>query len=201
MSNVNSVVNMLNRVGYSSELLEKPQTTKNPEFLILPGVGTFDEGMRGLIKSGWDSALKDYSEDGGIRILGLCLGMQLLTSGSEEGVISGLNLIPGHFKKFDLSQFESSNLKVPHMGWNDVTYNEKISDYVSGFPDKQRFYFVHSYYYSHENDDFVVGETKHGLNFGSVIAKQNIIGVQFHPEKSNRFGFDFFSNLMGKTNA
>lgn len=200
ISNVRSVINMLHRVGTAATAQEKPQISSANRLIILPGVGTFDEGMLGLIKTGWDSALKDIFETGSSMVLGLCLGMQLLTNGSEEGSRDGLGLIPGHFQKFRVGT-ENKTMKVPHMGWNEVRFNERALEFMSTVPINSKYYFVHSYQYVHENDNHVVGTTLYGEEFASAICAKKALGLQFHPEKSHRYGAELFSNLLERTVA
>lgn len=200
MSNVKSVINMLNKIGFLAVAQQKPTELTSNAFIVLPGVGTFDQGVKELASSGWGNALKDAFATEKSIILGLCLGMQLLSEGSEEGDKAGLGIIPGHFKKFEIEE-NQTNMKVPHMGWNEVDFNDSILDFSPIKPIEQRYYFVHSYHYSHQNDDQVVGMSYHGSRFASAIKNKKALGLQFHPEKSHRFGAQLFSNLLTGTNA
>ena len=200
MSNVRSVINMINKVGSTAVAKQKPTNLQSGALYILPGVGTFDEGMKGLKTTGWGSALKDIHEADKSKILGLCLGMQLLSEGSEEGVEEGLAIIPGNFIKF-AEKNNQTEFKVPHMGWNEVDFNERILKFLPAVPQRNRFYFVHSYHYTHRNQDHVVGTTTYHHKFASVIENKNALGLQFHPEKSHRFGAEIFSSLLAVKNA
>jgi glutamine amidotransferase len=127
-----------------------------------------------------------------VPFLGICLGMQLLTEGSEEGVLPGLSFIKGSTKKFS---FENPSLKIPHMGWNVVKLKNN-SPLTKGMEtEEQRFYFVHSYYVKCTNQDNVIGQTHYGFDFDCTIQDDNVFGVQFHPEKSHRFGMKLLKNF------
>ena len=193
LGNVASIQNMLRKIGCTSSLSTTPDPNAMADLIILPGVGAYDTGMMMLEKHGWSDYLKEFAHQPTTRILGICLGMQLLCEGSEEGDRPGLGFIPGYFKRF---KPDVSSLKVPHMGWNTVEFRD--SRYLP-FPihgENPRFYFVHSYYYSAVNDNFVSGWCNYGKKFGAVIDNKSVTGVQFHPEKSHRFGMQFFRNYI-----
>ena len=194
IGNIASVKNMLVKLGYFCEFTEKPVCGQY-NWLILPGVGAFDNGVKKLKDSGWYSYLKSDDDilNKKTSVLGICLGMQLLTEGSEEGELEGLKLLPGHCKKF---HFENNLYKVPHMGWNEVSFKsslEKLNDTDFGLP---RFYFVHSYHYANDDGSCVLGLTDYGNTFASAIGKNNVYGVQFHPEKSHKYGMSLFKELL-----
>lgn len=200
MSNVKSVVNMLRKVGVNAIPQELPTHIEERSLIIVPGVGTFDEGMQKMNLTGWDSALKDAFQSEKVKILGLCLGMQLLTEGSDEGKSSGLGIIPGYFEKF-MVEADNPQLKIPHMGWNEVDFTPRMLHYINELPAGQRYYFVHSFKYVHKHDDHVAGYTNYGARFASAIANNNALGLQFHPEKSHRFGSELFTKLLAVHNA
>ena len=187
---------MINKVGGYAQLCFNPDETHGHKVLILPGVGSFDFAMDILRKNGWIKCLNDHLSSGGL-ILGICLGMQLLCEGSEEGNNNGLSLIPGRFVRFK-NKIDNKILKIPHMGWNTVNYIQNLPFNFSFDLDNKKFYFIHSYHYEFENDDFIYGFTSYGKDFGSVIGNKDgqIIGVQFHPEKSHLYGMDFFKNYL-----
>ncbi len=159
--------------------------------LILPGVGHFQHGMVQLEQLGLVNLLKKEVLEKKKPILGICLGMQLLTKHSEEGNLEGLGFIDAQTKKFE---FEDATLKVPHMGWNTVEYKKHsaINKCVSM---NSRYYFVHSYYVDCANQDDILCSTQYGKEFVSGFQHQNIFGFQFHPEKSHKFGMELLSNF------
>ncbi|MDG2989579.1 imidazole glycerol phosphate synthase subunit HisH [Candidatus Synechococcus calcipolaris G9] len=193
LGNVASIQNMLKKLGHPSSLNATPDLENPPNLIILPGVGAYDAGMSLLKKYGWPSYLADLVHQGTTRILGICLGMQLLCEGSEEGSPPGLGLIPGHFKRF---AFKDTALKVPHMGWNRVKFQATEHPLIALHTTPCRFYFVHSYYYLSENDHYIIGWCTHGEPFGAAIHHGMITGVQFHPEKSHKFGMQFFQSYL-----
>lgn len=191
MGNLGSVQNMLKRIGHSSVIQSDPDAIRKAQKLILPGVGAFDTAMQCLLNSGIKEALDEAVMQHETPVLGICLGMQLLTSGSEEGQLPGLNWIPGMAHKFPN---DIPNLKVPHMGWNtiQITHPNLLT---SGMTADTRFYFVHSYYVSVDRDQDRTATTRHGIPFDSMINRGHIFGAQFHPEKSHRFGMQLLSNF------
>lgn len=196
IGNVASIKNMLFRLNYNVELIEKPQEiSTNFDWLILPGVGAFDSGIKKLKDTGWFSYLRESNciNERNTSLMGICLGMQLLTSGSEEGNLEGLNLIPGFFKKFT---FMDKTIKVPHMGWNDVKFFGEYETLNTKEEDLLRFYFVHSYFYPNVDDKYVLGKTDYNGVFVSAIKNNNSYGFQFHPEKSHRYGKILFKEVL-----
>lgn len=188
MGNLGSILNMLKKIGVPAVAESDPAKVAVAGKVILPGVGAFDNAMKILDGSGLSGAIKSAAS-GGSQILGICLGMQLLGSSSEEGTLLGLNLIPGKIKRFK----GNTAHKVPHMGWSSVAFangfhlSEGLSD--------NRFYFVHSYYYQPDDEAHAVGKTNYGHDFTSVVKRENVVGAQFHPEKSHRFGMQFLTNF------
>lgn len=189
IGNVASVKNMIARVGHSAELLHEPPKT-DYHVVILPGVGAFDNGIERLRQSGWYDWLKTHEniKEKKTKIIGICLGMQLLCDGSEEGNLRGLGLIPGVFKRFSFSSEEAKAYKVPNMGWNNVKFDFNKAPWAKEIPEDSRFYFVHSYYYKNDSDHYIIGTSEYGITYASVIQNENVIGFQFHPEKSHRYG-------------
>lgn len=187
MGNLGSIKNMLTKIGFESKLESDPNNLRTATSIILPGVGAFDNAMERLNSSGFSEAITDFAKTGS-PVLGICLGMQLLASQSEEGELKGLNLIPG-----DVVRFQSKSLKVPHMGWNIVKpKNESLFSQL----EDNRFYFVHSYYYVPKKSEHVAGTTDYGDTFVSCINCENIFGAQFHPEKSHKFGMQLLTNFV-----
>lgn len=193
MGNLSSIQNMLSKVGYKSEITDNLNHLSNFKKIILPGVGNFDFAVKNLKDLKLFNYIQDFSKIKDNKILGICLGMQLLGYKSEEGVEEGLGLIQGVTKKFSLDNLDLS-YKVPHMGWNSikVTKPDKI---LKGIDDSFEFYFAHSYYFEAKNNEDVLFKTNHGFEFCSGVSNENIYGFQFHPEKSHRYGFKIFKNF------
>jgi len=186
MGNLGSIQNMLNKLGFESKLESDPDHLKDANSIILPGVGAFDNAMEKLNSSGFSEAIKNFSATGA-PVLGICLGMQLLATQSEEGELKGLNLIPG-----DVVKFKSDTLKVPHMGWNRVN---PVNDILYSQLEENRFYFVHSFYYIPEDPNHTAGTTEYGHTFTSSVNRDNVFGAQFHPEKSHKYGMQLLTNF------
>jgi glutamine amidotransferase len=157
--------------------------------VLLPGVGAFDYGMARLSEPGFDEAVRSFAKSGR-PLLGICLGMQLLLDGSEEGRSPGLGLIPGRSVRFD----PSAGMRVPHMGWNAVT-PARADSFISGVPDDNRFYFVHSYHVVPDDPASVLATSEYGNEFASMIRVDNVMGAQYHPEKSHAFGMTVLKNF------
>lgn len=192
MGNVASVLNMINFIGGDARISTSSDSVENAGILILPGVGAFDAGIKALQETGMDKAIHAAVSENGARILGICLGMQLLMESSEEGQLPGLGLVPGKVNRFQVQDYK---LRVPHMGWNTVRplHHSKIFDPTMN---EHRFYFVHSYHVECSEPEDVVGITHYGYDFTSVYTHGEITGVQFHPEKSHRFGMSLFKRFL-----
>lgn len=189
MGNLGSIANMIKKIGYKSIITSDIEEIKKATKLILPGVGAFDNGMKNLKESGLIEVLNQKALVEKIPILGICLGMQLMTNRSEEGKLDGLAWVDAQTKKF-----VSAKLKIPHMGWNIIEHKKK-SKIFDEYESEKRFYFVHSYYISCNNNDDILTTTPYGHNFVSLYEKENIIGAQFHPEKSHKFGMKLIENF------
>ena len=187
LGNLGSVKNALNKLGVDSIISNSIKVITAGSGLILPGVGSASEGMKNLRKSGLDKLIIKQVKNKK-PILGICLGMQLLFSSSEEGNTRCLNVIEGKVKKFN------NKLKVPQIGWNQV--KQKPSKLFLSIKDKSYFYFVHSYYCQASEEKIIRGSTDYGINFTSVIEDKNIFGVQFHPEKSGENGLKLLKNFV-----
>ncbi|HWR26487.1 MAG TPA: imidazole glycerol phosphate synthase subunit HisH [candidate division Zixibacteria bacterium] len=193
MGNMGSILNMLKKIGTAAVISSKISDIEKAEKLILPGVGSFDNGISNLRNLGLVPILSDKVINDRIPILGICLGMQLLTMGSEEGALDGLGWLKAKTIRFNFDKTQT-NLKVPHMGWNTVKI--EIEDYL--FRDMYqdaRFYFVHSYHVVCDDELDVASKTHYGYDFISSVQKENIFGVQFHPEKSHKFGLKLLKNF------
>lgn len=194
LGNLGSIKNMLKKIGYDSTIIANPDDLKKSTKIILPGVGAFDTGIKNLTDRGWIEPLSKKVLVEKVPTLGICLGMQLMCKNSEEGILPGLAWVNAEVKKFN---FESTSLKIPHMGWNDV-FSAKNSKLTQDDFTERRFYFVHSYYVTVANQDQVLFSTNYGSQFNSAFEKDNIIGVQFHPEKSHKFGLSLLKNFIEK---
>lgn len=193
--NIASIANMLDRLGAQSEIVSKPAELRPGDKVILPGVGAFDTGARNLTERGLRGAITELASTGTIQVLGICLGMQLLFESSEEGVLPGLGLISGKVVRF---RFDSSKLKVPHMGWNLVHPRKESWLFGEDRSSEQRFYFVHSYHAVCNHQADIAAEATHGYSFCCAVERGNIAGVQFHPEKSHRFGLSLLKRFVGR---
>ncbi len=194
MGNLGSIKNMLKKTGNPAVISNQPAEINQAEKLILPGVGAFDKSMENLKNLGLLEVLNRKVLEEKTPILGICLGMQIMTKKSEEGQLPGLGWIDAEIKRF---KFDGplSHLKIPHMGWNTLAI-KKEHPLMTGLYSENRFYFVHSYYLSPGNDGIVLAESVHGNRFVSAVAAGNILGVQFHPEKSHKFGMTLLSNYI-----
>ena len=192
LGNLGSIQNMLKVIGEKAVISSNPEELDKCDRYILPGVGAFDAGMKKLNESGLSSYLKEKATDEKKPILGICLGMQLLGRKSEEGSLPGLGLIPFDNIRFKL---ENTNLKVPHMGWDIVDFKQDIP-LLRGLGGTQRYYFVHSYHAKCDYKENILMTCDYGYVFAASVVKDNILGVQFHPEKSHNFGMALLRNFV-----
>lgn len=194
MGNIASIENILRRIGADAKITSDPSEILNAEKIILPGVGSFDYGMKNLNELGITQVLKEKVLNENTPLLGICLGMQLLTESSEEGTLKGLGFIKSHTIKFK-SEYNGEKLIIPHMGW-DYVCPRRNEGLFKNSVNNLRFYFVHSYYVECENKEEVLATTEYGVKFASAIGKDNILGVQFHPEKSHKYGMNLLKNFV-----
>lgn len=192
IGNIGSVKNMLKKVGHKSIISSDINDIESAEKLILPGVGSFDYGMTQLKNYNLIEVLNKKVIIDKTPILGICLGMQLFSNSSEEGLKPGLGWINSKTQKFNFSN--QDNLPIPHMGWNTVTI-KKDSKLLIDLPFDSRFYFVHSYHIECEDENDILCRSDYGYEFTCAIEKDNIVGVQFHPEKSHKFGMQLLKNF------
>lgn len=187
--NLRSVVNAVSKLGYRPKVTTSPDDVFNAQAVILPGVGAAADTMANLQKLGLVSPIRRFIAEGR-PFLGICIGLQVLFTGTEEG--GGhecLDVIPGLVRRLP------TGLKIPQMGWNQV--RQKISHPIfDGIPDEANFYFVHSYYVEPDDRSLVAGETEYGISICSVIAKGNLVATQFHPEKSGEVGLKIYDNFI-----
>jgi glutamine amidotransferase len=192
MGNIHSVQKALEYFGAKTAVTNKPQDIKNCAKVVLPGVGAFDDAVLELKRQNIVPALIEHIKQKKI-FLGICLGMQLLFGESQEAQkTKGLGILKGSVKRFG----NKTGLKVPHMGWNQLKTKNKECPLLKDLPDNSYVYFCHSYYPAPDDKDIVAASTDHGLEFVSVVWKDNIYGVQFHPEKSQEAGLKMLNNFV-----
>ncbi|NOX96855.1 MAG: imidazole glycerol phosphate synthase subunit HisH [Nitrospirae bacterium] len=190
MGNLRSVSKALERVGGEVKITSSVEDIEKAEAIILPGVGAFYQAMENLKSRGIVVPLCQAIDSGKL-FLGICLGLQLLFEESEEGNCKGLNVLPGKVKKFQIE-----DLKVPHMGWNGVRFKDSQLSLLEGIPEGSYFYFAHSYYVEPTDEEVILTMTEYGIPFTSAVRKDNIFGVQFHPEKSGEKGLRLLENFV-----
>ena len=194
VGNSASIKNMLNRIGYESIITNKASDLESADKLILPGVGAFDAAMNKLEATGLVQVMAEQVQTYKKPLLGICLGMQLLCRGSEEGQKKGLGYRAGDVKRFELSE----PFKVPHMGWNYVEVPAYSANKLCAeLLEKSRFYFVHSYYVQVDDPNLCILKCDYGGAFTAAFAHDNIYGCQFHPEKSHKYGMKLLENFAG----
>lgn len=185
IGNIKSIERMIAKSGGSSSVIDSPSQLSKVSKVILPGVGHFDAGVKKLQQLGFDTILSELIKENRINLLGICLGMQLLCNQSEEGVLPGLGLVNAQVVRF--SSDPLSDIRVPHMGWN-IVKPARTNALIPQSSETNRFYFVHSFKVVPEDSSIIIGETDYAGNFCSAFQQDNIFGVQFHPEKSHRYG-------------
>lgn len=197
MGNLKSVSKALLRAGGEVVVTPDPRVAKEAGGIVLPGVGAFAQGIQNLENRGFLPLLSEWGKTSR-PLLGICLGMHLLfTEGEEGGVHRGLDIIGGRVKRFP------DSVKVPHMGWNQVILSRGSGEdlFLRNIADGSSFYFAHSYYGEPDDPRVVVGITEYGVQFASVVRRGHILGVQFHPEKSDRNGLSLLANFVRMTNG
>ena len=194
VGNLGSILNMLKRIGKPAIISSAKNDIQNAEKLILPGVGSFDYGMEQLAEYDLIGILNDKVLVHKTPVLGICLGVQLFARSSEEGQKNGLGWIDMDVVRFNKDQMPF-DLKIPHMGWSDVSIKNKSPLFKEMF-DEPRFYFVHSFHMKPAQSDDILTITQYGYEFVSAVEKENIIGVQFHPEKSHKYGMKLLQNFV-----
>ncbi len=192
VGNLTSIQNMLKKAGVVAVISSIPEDIANADKLILPGMGHFDNCMEKLNQSGLRAIIETKAMEEKIPVLGICVGLQMFMQSSEEGVLPGLGWINGKTIRFKTERMEEVQ-KIPNMGWLEIIA-KKTSGLLEGLEDS-RFYFAHSYHVSLDNPSEELISAHYGYNFTAAIEMNNIIGVQFHPEKSHRFGLKLLSNF------
>ena len=193
LGNIQAFLDIYKKLNINAAIVSIPEDLQKAKKLVLPGVGAFDWAMKRLNESGLRNMLDELVLNKNIPILGICVGMQMMAKISEEGSLDGLGWIEGEVVKFDQSKF-SQPTHLPHMGWNDVEPTSK-NGLFKNLETGSRFYFLHSYYfspYSHEN---LLSTTNYNVSFASSVNRNNIYGVQFHPEKSHNWGIQLLKNF------
>jgi glutamine amidotransferase len=186
LGNVKAFANIYKILNMKYKFVSKIEDFKDVTKIILPGVGAFDYAMERLNKSGLREKLDEYVLEKKIPVLGICVGLQMLAEKSEEGKLEGLKYIPGEVKKFNI------NFPLPHMGWNEIIpiKNNKLLKNLN----KPKFYFLHSYYFE-SNEEYVLAKSEYVIKFNCILNKDNIYGIQCHPEKSHHFGIKLLKNF------
>ncbi len=188
MGNLASVRNAFKKVGFETFITSDPDAIAAADKVVLPGVGAFADAIKLLRDQGIDRSLQEVVRRQ-VPLLGICLGMQLLfTESYENGIYKGLDIIPGTVEKFVI------DLKVPHMGWNNITINPQ-SKLLQGIPSGSYFYFVHSYYTMPQDPDAVAARCNYGIDFCCAVEKEKVFATQFHPEKSADYGLKILTNF------
>ena len=193
IGNIGSIINMFRRIGVVAKRSSDPDALRRAQRLVLPGVGAFDRAMNQLREHALDQAVTEMVVGGGKPILGICLGMQLLADFSEEGVEKGLGWIPGAVRAL---KFDNPRVRVPHMGWAyvDIARSHAM---LRGIEEKQRFYFAHSYHFiPADPDDALLTTDYGGQKLIVAVQRDNILGMQFHPEKSHRYGMSMLKRFV-----
>ena len=195
VGNAQAFLNVFKRIGIDAQRANTPVLLNNATHLILPGVGHFDHAMQRLNDSGLLPRLEELVLNLNIPVMGICVGMQMLGYGSDEGHLPGLGWLPGRVRAFSGNP-NCSNLPMPHMGWNNLNTQESSTLLSRGFDENLQFYFLHSYYFDAENRADVTATATYGFDFDAVVSHGHIHGVQCHPEKSHHWGEQLLKNFV-----
>jgi glutamine amidotransferase len=199
LGNLQAFANMYKRLGFEATRAKSAADLEGATRIILPGVGAFDHAMELLDASGMRPALEHLVKERNVPVLGICVGMQILASCSDEGSAAGLGWVPGRVRSFR-SVAESAQLPMPHMGWNDVV-PALDSPLFKGLETDSRFYFLHSFFFDCDNPGNTLAHSSYGRDFSCAVAAGNVYGVQFHPEKSHHYGAALLKNFAELPNA
>lgn len=195
VGNIQAFLNLFKRLGIDAQRACAPDELTGATRLVLPGVGHFDHAMQRLNDSGLRSCLEELVLGTQVPVVGICVGMQMLAHGSDEGVLPGLNWIPGRVRSF-ASHPKSADLPMPHMGWNELQPSAGAKLFARGFDEKPQFYFLHSYYFDAQDKGNVAATAHYGMDFDAVVARGHIHGIQCHPEKSHHWGEQLLKNFV-----
>jgi glutamine amidotransferase len=193
MGNLGSVCRALTKLGAAAFIADQPGQLDSAQQILLPGVGSFGDGMKNLVRGGWVDAIQNAVASAK-PLLGICLGMQLLASrGTEGGICDGLDLIPGEVKRLD--EF-GCTLRIPHVGWNNIRLTGTSGPLFGAIPAGTDFYFVHSFAFQTAMKNDVLAEVDYGTEVTAAVGRGNVFGTQFHPEKSSKAGFRLLKNFL-----
>lgn len=193
MGNLRSVYNAIDLLGFEASIINSPEKLSDFDRVILPGVGSYGVCMQNLNSSGFSQAIKEFI-DTGKPLMGICLGMQVLSDkGLEGGEFLGLGLVEGEVVRLELT---NQNIKIPHVGWNTVNFTDPRHPLAKGLKQESTFYFTHSYYFNTKKDKNIFGVTSYGKDFVSAIIRENVFATQFHPEKSQDSGLTLLKNFL-----
>jgi glutamine amidotransferase len=193
VGNVSAFANVYKQLNIPFSIASEPADIKVANGIVLPGVGAFDYAMEKFDSSGLRSCVERSVIEKTVPVLGICVGMQMLGVSSEEGKRAGLGWIDGIVRRFDTAAFEKGT-PLPHMGWNNADFSVDNSLF-NGLDNQSRFYFLHSFYFQCRDEDDVISTTEYSMRFVSAVGRNNIFGVQFHPEKSHRYGVQLLRNF------
>ncbi len=194
VGNIQAFMTLFKRAGITAQRAHVVQDLEDATRLILPGVGHFDHAMQRFNDSGMRTALEAKVLGQGVPVMGVCVGMQMLAAGSDEGSLPGLNWVPGRVRAF-AKHPNAANLPMPHMGWNDVYPLQGSRLFRTGFDESPQFYFLHSYYFEAHDRADVAATAHYGFDFDAVVSRGHIHGVQCHPEKSHHWGAQLLKNF------
>jgi len=195
VGNIQAFLNLFKRLGVEARRADSPDALADAVRLVLPGVGHFDHAMQRLNDSGMRPKLEELVLGAQVPVVGICVGMQILAQGSDEGILPGLNWVPGRVRAF-ATQPQSADLPKPHMGWNDLQPCPGSKLFSKGFEFAPEFYFLHSYFFDAQDKQDVAATANYGLDFDAVISRGHIHGVQCHPEKSHHWGEQLLKNFV-----
>jgi glutamine amidotransferase len=194
VGNIQAFMTLFKRLGMPAERALAAADFADAVRIVLPGVGHFDHAMQRLNDSGMRSTLEDLVLGKNMPVIGICVGMQMLAEGSDEGNLPGLGWVPGRVRSF-ASHPQAATLPMPHMGWNDVRPVASTPLFSTGFDHSPQFYFLHSYYFDAKDKADVAATAQYGIDFDAVVSRGNIHGVQCHPEKSHHWGAQLLKNF------